>query len=101
MDLIQKEGETRLSPVEIPNSNYDMPIDYVVMAIGAKTEQENLEKENIELTQKNYVKIDENYETSIKNVFAGGDLVGNTATIAWAARDGRNAADKIKYILLC
>lgn len=101
MDLVQKEGETRLSPVEIPNSNYDMPIDYVVMAIGAKTEQENLEKENIELTQKNYVKIDENYETSIKNVFAGGDLVGNTATIAWAARDGRNAADKIKYILLC
>lgn len=101
MDLVQKEGETRLSPVEIPNSNYDMPIDYVVMAIGAKTEQESLEKENIELTQKNYVKINENYETSIKNVFAGGDLVGNTATIAWAARDGRNAADKINYILLC
>ena len=49
----------------------------------------------------NYVKINENYETSIKNVFAGGDLVGNTATIAWAARDGRNAADKINYILLC
>ena len=98
MDLVQKEGETRLSPVEIPNSNYDMPIDYVVMAIGAKTEQESLEKE---LTQKNYVKINENYETSIKNVFAGGDLVGNTATIAWAARDGRNAADKINYILLC
>ena len=71
------------------------------MAIGAKTEQESLEKENIELTQKNYVKINENYETSIKNVFAGGDLVGNTATIAWAARDGRNAADKINYILLC
>ena len=36
MDLVQKEGETRLSPVEIPNSNYDMPIDYVVMAIEQK-----------------------------------------------------------------
>ena len=96
MDLVQKEGETRLSPVEIPNSNYEMPIDYVIMAVGAKTEEENLKKENVELTERKYVKINENYETSIDTVFAGGDLVGSTATVAWAARDGRNAAYIIK-----
>lgn len=95
MDLVKKEGETRLSPVEIPNSNYEMDIDYVVMAVGAKTEEENLTKENVELTERKYVKINENYETSIDKVFAGGDLVGNTATVAWAARDGRNAAEEI------
>lgn len=99
MDLVQKEGETRLSPVEIPNSNYEMDIDYVVMAVGAKTEEENLKKENVELTERKYVKINENYETSINKVFAGGDLVGNTATVAWAARDGRNAAEKIRDYL--
>ena len=99
MDLVQKEGETRLSPVEIPNSNYEMDIDYVVMAVGAKTEEENLKKENVELTERKYVKINENYETSIDKVFAGGDLVGNTATVAWAARDGRNAAEKIRDYL--
>lgn len=99
MDLVQKEGETRLSPVEIPNSNYEMNIDYVVMAVGAKTEEENLKKENVELTERKYVKINENYETSIDKVFAGGDLVGNTATVAWAARDGRNAAEEIRDYL--
>ena len=99
MDLVQKEGETRLSPVEIPNSNYEIPIDYVIMAVGAKTEEENLKKENIELTERKYVKINENYETSIDKVFAGGDLVGSTATVAWAARDGRNAAEKIRDYL--
>ena len=40
-------------------------------------------------TERKYVKINENYETSIDTVFAGGDLVGSTATVAWAARDGR------------
>lgn len=99
MDLVKKEGETRLSPVEIPNSNYEMDIDYVVMAVGAKTEEENLTKENVELTERKYVKINESYETSIDKVFAGGDLVGNTATVAWAARDGRNAAEKIRDYL--
>ena len=100
MDLVKKEGEERLSPVEIPNSNYEMDIDYVMMAVGAKTEEENLRKENVELTERKYVKIDENYKTSIEKVFAGGDLVGNTATVAWAARDGRNAAEAIKKSLI-
>lgn len=99
MDLVKKEGETRLSPVEIEGSNYEMYIDYVIMAVGAKTEEENLTKENVELTERKYVKINENYETSIEKVFAGGDLVGNTATVAWAARDGRNAAEKIRDYL--
>lgn len=99
MDLVKKEGETRLSPVEIPESNYEMDIDYVIMAVGAKTEEENLTKENVELTEKKYVKVNENYETSIEKVFAGGDLVGNTATVAWAARDGRNAAEEIREAL--
>lgn len=70
MDLIKKEGETRLSPVEIKGSNYEMPIDYVVMAIGSTTENKQLEKENIELTNKKYVKVDEEYKTSINKVFA-------------------------------
>lgn len=99
MDLVKKEGETRLSPVEIEGSNYEMDIDYVIMAVGAKTEEENLTKENVELTERKYVKINEDYETSIEKVFAGGDLVGNTATVAWAARDGRNVAEKIRDYL--
>lgn len=35
---MQKEGETRKSPVEIEGSNYTIDMDYVVMALGSKTE---------------------------------------------------------------
>ena len=34
-------------------------------------------------------------QTSIPKVFAGGDIVGEKATVAWAARSGRNSAEKI------
>lgn len=37
-ELVQKEGETRKSPVEIEGSNYTIDMDYVVMALGSKTE---------------------------------------------------------------
>ena len=32
----------------------------------------------------------------MKNVFAGGDVIGGKATVAWAARSGRDVA---KYII--
>ena len=45
-------------------------------------------------------KVDERYMTSRKGVFAGGDLIGTKATVAWAARSGRNASEEIiKYLL--
>ena len=44
--------------------------------------------------------VDERYMTSRKGVFAGGDLIGTKATVAWAARSGRNASEEIiKYLL--
>ena len=37
--LVKKEGEDRLSPVNIEGSNYILDTDYVVMAIGAKPDE--------------------------------------------------------------
>lgn len=93
--LIQKEGETRLSPVNIEGSNYKIDADYVIMAIGSTIEKEVIDKIGVSVNKKGYVDINENYETSIENVFAGGDLAGTKATVAWAARSGRDAAEKI------
>ena len=47
-----------------------------------------------------YITVDENYKTSVDKVYAGGDLIGTKATVAWAARSGRNAAEKIIESLL-
>lgn len=95
-ELVKKEGETRLSPVNIEGSNFSLDMDYVVMATGSKPENNIIEK--FEKNEYGYIKIDENMQTSINKVFAGGDIVGQKATVAWAARSGRDATEKILKI---
>ncbi len=98
-ELIQKDGENRKVPVDIENSNYIMDMDYVVMAVGAKVEMEILESQNLTATVKKYLEVGEDYRIDGTNIFAGGDLIGTTSTVAWAARDGREAAKKIEEYL--
>ena len=91
--LVQKEGETRLSPVNIEGSNYRMRMDYVVMAVGSKPEEKDIA--GFEKNKWGYINTDEEKKTSIKNVYAIGDIAGNKATVAWAARSGRDVALEI------
>ena len=97
-ELIQKEGETRKIPVNIPNSNYIIDIDYIVMALGSMPEDivKNL---GLELNKWGYIQIDEKNRTSNPKIFAGGDLAGAKGTVAWAARSGRDAANSIMEYL--
>ena len=91
--LVKKEGEDRLSPVNIEGSNYIMDMDYVVMATGSKPEEKVIE--NFEKNKWGYIAVNEKMQTSIKNVYARGDIAGEKQTVAWAARSGRNAAESI------
>lgn len=93
--LVQKEGETRLAPVDIEGSNYIMDMDYVVMAVGSKPDKKVLESLSLELNEFGYIKVNEKYQTSDSKVYAGGDLIGQKATVAWAAMAGREAAKNI------
>lgn len=92
--LVQKEGDNRLSPVNIEGSNYVIKADYVIMALGARTE-DYVENLGLELDKWGNIKINENYETSNPKIYAGGDVRGGAKTVAWAARDGRNIAEQI------
>ena len=94
--LIQKEGETRKVPVDIENSNYEMDMDYVVMAVGSKVNTNLLESQNLPNTKKNYLQVNEQKNIEGTNIFAGGDLIGSVQTVAWAARDGREVANQIE-----
>lgn len=98
-ELVKKEGETREVPVNMEGTNYRLPMDYVIMAVGSKTEKRLMEEIEIETTERGYIKVNERFETSKKNVFAGGDLIGTKATVAWAARSGREAAKAIQETL--
>lgn len=93
--LVKKEGEQREVPIDIKDSNYLIDMDYVVMAVGSKAQKEIVESLGVELTKRGNIKVDEDYMTSIKGVFAGGDLSATKATVAWASHSGREAAKQI------
>jgi len=96
--LIQKAGEKREVPVDIENSNYKLKVDYIIRAIGSKPEENNI-FEDIKLNENGYIEIDENYNTSNEKIFAGGDIAGIKATVAYAAKTGREAGKKIDEYL--
>ena len=47
------------------------------------------------MTSRNYIKINDQYQTSNPKIFAGGDVAYGKGTVAWAARDGRNVAEEL------
>lgn len=98
-ELLQKEGETRLVPVNIEGSNYEIDTDYVIMALGSTVSDEVLEL-GLTITKWGNIYINENYQSSNPKIFAGGDLAGCKKTVAWAAHSGRDAANNIKEYLL-
>lgn len=98
-ELVKKEGETREVPVDRQGSNYNMVMDYIVMAVGSKTEKKLVDTLGITVSKWGNIQIDEEYKTSREGVFAGGDLSGAKATVAWASRSGREASKAIIQFL--
>ena len=78
----------------IENSNYEIDIDYVIMALGSTTSKE-VKDLGLKLNKWGNIEIDENYKTSDEKIFSGGDLAGIKGTVAWAAKSGRDAAEQI------
>ena len=89
--LVQKDEESRPVPINIEGSNYEIDIDYVVMALGSTVTDE--------LNKWGNIYVNEKYQSSNEKIFAGGDLVGCKGTVAWAARSGRDAANSINEYL--
>lgn len=81
---------------EIPNSDFFIPLDVLVIAIGQKASNFFAE---LEKTEQGYIKCDESLMTSIKGVFAGGDAVRGASTIVESVGDGKKASESIlKYL---
>ena len=97
--LESKEGEDRLVPVNIENSNYNIDTDYIVMALGSEPE-EFVKNLGLQLDKWGNIKINDNYQTSDSKIYAGGDIAGVKRSVAWAARSGREAANSIYEVLI-
>lgn len=71
---------------------FDYEADTVVFAIGLKPNKELLKKEGLELEEWGAIKVDENNQTSIENVYSGGDVVDNKSVVCKALASGKKAA---------
>jgi len=91
----------RQSVEEIPNSEFTVEADIVVMALGFNPEVPKFLAENgIETNDWGGIVVNENNETSTPGVFTGGDSVRGADLVVRAAYDGREAAYKmIKQLL--
>lgn len=100
MELGEPDSSGRPSPREIPNSDFIIECDKVIFAIGQKPNPIAFDGLDIKLTKWGTVEVDENYMSSIKGVFAAGDIVNGGDTVVRALSEGRKAAISIKNYLL-
>lgn len=96
MELGEPDASNRRRPVEIKDSNYIEDADLVIMAIGS--ELENQYVEGIALNHR-LVEINDQYQTNIAKVFAGGDVVTGSNTVVHAIKAGIEASKYIKAYL--
>ncbi|MBN1156670.1 NAD(P)/FAD-dependent oxidoreductase [Candidatus Woesearchaeota archaeon] len=70
----------------------EISIDTVFSAIGFSTINNFLKESNIEANPDGTIKVDKNFETSVKGIFAAGDLNGEPKLISVACARGIQAA---------
>ncbi len=101
MELGEPDAKGRRKPRPIPGSEFNLPIDVVLIAYGFDPvpifDAGNSDK--IDVNKWSGVVVDDNQMTSVPGVFAGGDLVRGPDLVVRAVRDSRKAAAGIhKYL---
>ena len=100
MELGEPDDSGRRRPIPVEGSEFEIPVDTVVMSIG--TSPNPLIKSTtagLETTRKGGLVADETGKTTREGVYAGGDAVTGSATVILAMGAGKEAAHSIdEYI---
>ena len=101
MELGEPDASGRRRPVPVEGATYELATDLAIVALGTRSNPILLEAtEGLEKTERGYIKVDEaTGETSLPNVFAGGDIVTGAATVILAMGAGKRAAASIDAYL--
>ena len=100
MQLGEPDASGRRSPVEIPNSEYEIEADEVIMSLGTSPNPLiTSTTAGLNADGRKRIIADENGKTSKKGVFAGGDAVTGAATVILAMEAGKKAAKAIDEYL--
>ncbi|MFP4661006.1 MAG: FAD-dependent oxidoreductase [Halanaerobiales bacterium] len=96
MELGEKDSSGRPRPIPIEDSNWELEVDSVIIAIG-QNPNPLLTGNTAELETQSWggIIVDENMATSLPGVYAGGDTVTGAATVIKAMGAGKTAAQSI------
>ena len=100
MELGEPDESGRRSPVPIPGSEFEIPTETVIMALGTPPNPLIVKTTNgLEATRRGGLVADEEGRTTREGIFAGGDAVTGAATVILAMGAGRKAAKAIDEYL--
>lgn len=101
MRLGNLDDSGRQQPIPIENSEYKMSVDTVIIAIGTRANPICPQSiAGLNLNNKGYIITNEYFQSSIENIFAGGDIVTGSATVISAMGAGKKAAKAIDKFLI-
>lgn len=93
MELGEPDASGRRSPVAIPGATETLDIDLAIVSVGVSPNPIVPHSiKGLELGRKGTIAVNEEMESSIPMLFAGGDIVRGGATVILAMGDGRRAA---------
>lgn len=93
MELGEPDASGRRSPVPIPGATETLDIDLAIVSVGVSPNPIVPHSiPGLELGRKGTIAVNENMESSIPMIYAGGDIVRGGATVILAMGDGRRAA---------
>ncbi|MFX1377263.1 MAG: FAD-dependent oxidoreductase [Promethearchaeota archaeon] len=103
VELGSSDDKGRRSFKKINDSEYEIPVDSIVIAVGQAVDFDQIDfaTDNKLEKERNKIKVNEiTFETNIPGVFAGGDIVNNSKAVAIAAiAHGKEAALSIDRYL--
>lgn len=100
MELGEPDASGRRRPVEVEGSEFEIPCDVVIMALGTSPNPLiAATTDGLETDRRGCIVADEQGATTRKGVFAGGDAVTGAATVILAMGAGRKAAKAIDNYL--
>ena len=100
MELGEPDASGRRSPVPVEGSEFEIPVDEVIMALGTSPNPLIAgTTKGLETERHGCIVADDNGATSRPGVFAGGDAVTGAATVILAMGAGRRAAAAIDAYL--
>ncbi len=100
MRLGTADASGRQAPVEVANSDFTLPADLVVNALGFEPEDlpTLFAEPALQVTRHGTIAA-QHLRTSLPGVFAAGDIVRGASLVVWAIADGRQAAAHIHAYL--